>query len=92
MAEWRELRNRDGQALSRVERVAVRVRRWELEARLLGEFHLTLPPEAFPLDDGHRRDHVRWRRDALAEAQRELRRAKRARWLRRAMTLGLWRG
>ncbi len=77
---------------TQVDRAVAAVRPWELEAEMLREFHLTLPTEAFPLDDGHRRDHVRWRRDALAEAQRELRRAKRARWLRRAMTLGLWRG
>ena len=58
---------------------------------MLEEFHLTLPPETFPLDDERRRDHPRWRRDALAEARKELRRAKRACWLRRLLALGLWR-
>ena len=40
---------------------------------MLGEYRLTLPPDTYPLDDGRRADHVRWRRDALAEARRELR-------------------
>ena len=58
---------------------------------MLGEFHLTLPPDTYPGDDARRADHIRWRRNALAEAQRELGQAKRARLLRRAFTLGLWR-
>ena len=58
---------------------------------MLEDFHLTLPPETFPLDDERRREHVRWRRDALAEARRELRKSRRARWLRRVLTVGLWR-
>ncbi len=81
------MRRRNEQTLSRVERATARVRRWALESRLLEEFHLTLPPETYPLDDDRRSDHVRWRRDA----QRELGRARRARWLRRALTFGLWR-
>ena len=80
-----------GQSVSRVDRAQAAVRRWELEALMLGEYRLTLPPDTFPLDDGRRADHVRWRRDALAEARKELGRAKRARLLRRAVTLGLCR-
>ena len=91
VAEWRQSVNAGGQPLSRVDRARAAVRRWELEAELLGEFHLTLPPDAYPLDDARRADHLRWRRDALAEARRDLRRAKRARLLRRFLTLGLWR-
>ncbi len=58
---------------------------------MIGEYHLTLPPDTYPLDDARQADHVRWRRDALAEARRELRQDKRARLLRRVITLGLWR-
>ena len=58
-----------------------------LVAELLGEYFLTLPPETYLLDDARCGNPVRWRRDALAEAQRELRRAKRARLLRRVITL-----
>ena len=91
VAQWRELVNSGGQTFSRVDRAQATVRRWQLEAEMLGEFHLTLPPETFPLDEASRADQVRWRNDALAEARRELGRARRARWLRRVATLGLWR-
>ena len=91
VAEWRRLRTGGNQPASRVERAQVRVRRWELEVGMLRDFHLTLPPETDPLDESRRKDHVRWRREAQAEAQRELGRAKRARLLRRLLTLGVWR-
>ena len=89
VAEWRLLRTGGGQVVSRVDRARAAVRRWELEGMMLGEYHLTLPPDTYPLDDGRRADHVRWRRDALAEARRELGWAIRARLLRRVFTLGL---
>lgn len=75
---------------SRVDRALAAVRRLELEATMLRDFHLTFPPETEPLDESRRRDHVRRRDDALAEALRELGRAKRVRLLRRVVTLGLW--
>ena len=90
VAEWRELRVRDEKADSRVDRVRDGVRRWELEVEMLVELHLTLPPETYPLDDARRAEHVRWRREAMAEARRELANAERLRWLRRVLTLGLW--
>ena len=89
--EWRELRNPAAPPGSRVKRAEAAVRRWELEIAMLRDFHLTLPPETEPLDDSRRDDHVRWRLEALAEARRELAGAMRGRWLRRALTLGLWR-
>ncbi len=91
VAEWRKLRTGGNHLVSRVDRTQARVRRWELETEMLRDWHLTLPPETDPLDESRRKDHVRWRREALAEAQRELSRAKRARLLRRLLTLGLWR-
>ena len=36
-------------------------------------------------------DHLRSRREALAAARRELAKARRMRWLRRGLTVGLWR-
>ena len=62
-----------------------------MEAEMLGDFRLTLPPETHPLDDERRPDHVRWRQEALAEARREFAKAQRLRLLRRVTTLGLWR-
>jgi len=91
VAQWRKLRRGSDRVVSRVERAETAVRRWGLEAELLGEYHLTLPPDTHPLDDARRADQVRWRQDALAEARRELGRAKRTRLLRRVATLGLWR-
>ena len=68
------------------------VRRWELEAELLRGYHLTLPPETEPLDEGRRADPRSVEgEEALTEAHRELSWAKRARLLRRLLTLGLWR-
>jgi len=91
VAEWRRVRLAGQESGSRVDRAVARVRRWELEVEMLRGFQLTLPPETDPLDESRRKDHVRWRAEALAEARRELGRARRARLLRRVMTLGLWR-
>ena len=90
VAEWRELRTGSKASGGRVERAQAAVRRWELEIAMLRDFQLTLPPETEPLDDARRADHLRWRREALASARRELSKAKRTRWLRRALTLGVW--
>ena len=87
VAEWRSLRNPAARRSSRVKRAEAAVRRWELEIAMLRDFHLTLPAETEPLDDSRRADHIRWRQDALAEARRELAKAKRI----RVLTLGLWR-
>jgi hypothetical protein len=92
VAEWRRLQAGGDQSACRVDRAQAAARRWELEAMPQDEFHLTLPPDTDPLDHARRVDHVHWRRDALAEARRESGRAKRARWLRRVLILGLWRG
>lgn len=91
VAEWRRVRTGGDQTSSRVDRAVAAVRRWELEVQMLREFRLTLPPETEPLDESRRRDQLRWREEALAEARQELRRANRARLLMRLMTLGLLR-
>ena len=77
------MRNRDIRDLNRVEYAAATVLQWQLEAVRLGEFHLTLPLGIFPLDDERWRNHLHQSRDALAEALRELHRARRDRCLRR---------
>ena len=92
VAEWRELRTGSKASGGRVERAQATVRRWELEVAMLRDFRLTLPPETEPLDDARKADHLRWREDALAEARREVARARRMQLLRRVLTLGLrWR-
>ena len=77
---------------ARVDRAEALVRRWELEVEMLRDWQSTLPPECGPLDEERRRNHQRWRQDALSEAGRELSWAKRMRLLRRILTLRLWRG
>ena len=90
VTEWRKLRTGDEGLGSRVDRARAVMRRWELETELLREFRLTLPPETESLAESRREDHLRWRQEALVAARRELVNAKRLRWLRRALTLGLW--
>ena len=90
VAEWRGLRTADRTTGGRVGRAGASVRRWELEVVMLGDFGLMLPPETEPLDASRREDHLRWRREALAAARRDLSKAKRMRWLRRTLTVGLW--
>ena len=87
VAEWRVLRTGAEASGGRVDRAKAAVRRWELEVAMLGDYGLTLPPETEPLDASRRDDHLRWRKEALAAARREL---SKARWLRRVLTLGLW--
>ena len=91
VAEWRAVRTRAEALGGRVERAGASVRRWELEIAMLRDFHLTLPPETAPLDSSRREDHLRWRREALATARQELSKAQWLRWLRRTLTVGLWR-
>ena len=89
VVEWRELRTGGEASGGRVDRAWASVRRWELEVAMLGDYGLTLPPQTEPLDASRKEDHVRWRKEALAVA---LAKAKRLRWLRRVLTLGLrWR-
>ena len=90
VTEWRKLRTGDEGLGSQVDRARAVMRRWELETELLREFRLTLPPETESLDESRREDHLRWRQEALVAARRQLVNAKRLRWLRRALTLGLW--
>ena len=91
VAEWRSLRTGGEASGSRIDRARASVRRWELEVAMLGDFRLTLPPAMEPLDASRREDHLRWRREALAAARRELAKAKRLHWLRRVLTLWIWR-
>ena len=86
VAEWRGLRTGAEASGGREDRAKAVVRRWELEIAMLEDYGLTLPPETEPLEASRREDHLRWRNEALATA---LAKARRLRWLRRALTLGL---
>ena len=63
----------------------------ELEVRLLDEFQLTLPPERHPIDKEWRSKLLRWYDDDLRSIRGRIVRRLMLRWVRRILTLGLWR-
>ena len=89
--EWRRLRDghpHQGKTLSWLENEE---RLLVLELAMLEEHGLTLPPETQPLRGFGRRGQTRWRHKALHDTRMALRRRKMLRWVRRVLTLGLWR-
>ena len=62
-----------------------------LELAMLEEHGLTLPPEKQPLRGFGRRGQTSWRWKALADTRVALRKRKLLRWVRRVLTLWLWR-
>ena len=89
--EWRGLREShptDGRGLSwLVDEERLR----ELEIALVGEHGLTMPPDTDPWDSLSRRTQVRWRTQTLERVRRERILAQIRLWVRRILTLGLWR-
>ena len=89
--EWRGLRAghpRQGRSLSwlvTAERLLM------LELAMLEEHGLTLPPEKQPLRGFGRRGQTSWRWKALGDTRVALRKRKLLRWVRRVLTVGLWR-
>ena len=63
----------------------------ELEVALIDEHEMTLPPETYPWDGLGRRTQVDWRLKTLARLRKELLKARIRRWVRRILTLGIWR-
>ena len=63
----------------------------ELELAMLGEHGLTLPPETAPLVGPERREQSSWRERELARVRTRRARLELLSWVRRALTLGLWR-
>ena len=92
VVEWR----RAGAAflskgVRRVERARGGVRMCELELVLIGDHELTLPPSTYPWDESRRRDELYRGKVSLIGARWELGQALFWRWVRRVLTLGLWR-
>ena len=91
IVEWRMVRAEFLDAGDGLSRAIAEERMLELEIELIGERELTLPPRTYPWDGSDRRDEV-WRRtQALERAQVERARVQIRRWIRRVLTLGLWR-
>lgn len=89
--EWREVskgHKYKGKTLTWMKR---HERLLELERRLLDEFQLTLPPEKYPLDKEWRRKRLRWNEEDLRSIRGRIVRRLMLRWVRRILTVGLWR-
>ena len=89
--EWREVSNGHkfkGNTLTWMKR---HERLLELERRLLDEFQLTLPPARSPIDKEWRRKRLRWIEDDLRSIRGRIVRRLMLRWVRRILTVGLWR-
>lgn len=90
IVEWRSVRKEVTAASGRLARAVAEERMRELEIELIGERGLTLPPSTWPWDESRRRDELRLRERTLDRVRVERGRAQVRRWLRRALTLGLW--
>ena len=91
ISEWRTLwvgHSPHGKGLAWASK---RQRILELEVAMLEEHGLTLPPETAPLRGLERREQSSWRERELAKVRSQRAGLVRLRWVRRLLTLGLWR-
>ena len=94
IVEWHELRAEFHKALktgTTLDRTEIQEQMLELELAIVGKHELTLPPASFPWDEFDRRDKVWELTQDLKRVRAERNRALLRRWLRRVVTLGLWR-
>ena len=94
IVEWRRVRAEFLKTLktgATLDRTEVQEPMLEMEIALVGEHGLTLPPASFPWDEFDRRDKVWERTQDLKRVRAERERALLRRWLRRVLTVGLWR-
>ena len=89
--EWRRLKDCHPVRGSSLSWLTDQERLLVLELAMLEEHGLTLPPQKQPVKGLERRDHTRWRWKALYRTQVALHRRKMLRWVRRILTVGLWR-
>ena len=90
--EWRELKETHPNRGRGLEWLREKERLLEMELALLEEHGLTLPPETYPLRGLDRGAQVNWRHKALEDTQRARQKREVLLWLRRVLTLGMWRG
>lgn len=91
VAEWQRFRFGAAETRGRVEPAMAKERRREVEVAMIEECGLTLPPETYPWDGLSRADQVHWRRRALRDTRRSRVRRDVRRFVRRVVTLRLWR-
>ena len=90
IVEWRGLKESHPNQGKGLDWLTTEERFLSLELALLEEHGLTLPPETFPLRGLERREQTSWRRTALFDTRRALRKAELLRKVRRFLTFGLW--
>ncbi len=90
--EWRRLKDTHPDRGMGVDWLRVEERLLSVELALLEDHGLTLPPETYPLKGLDRSGQVNWRRKALEDTGKARKRRELLLRLRRALTLGKWRG
>ena len=91
IAEWRELRDAHPVRGKGFEWLTDEERLLVMELTLLEEHGMTLPPEKQPLRDFARNGQINWRRTALSDTRRALRKWELLRRVGRFVTFGRWR-
>ena len=89
--EWREIKETHPNRGRGLEWLQEKERLLEVELALLEEHGLTLPPETYPLRGLDRGAQVNWRWKALVDTQRARQKREVLLWLRRVLSLGMWR-
>lgn len=89
--EWRKLKETHPDRGGGLDWLLVEERFLAVELELLEEHGLTLPPEAYPLHGLDRGAQVNWRRKALDDTRKALRKRELLRRFRLAFTRGFWR-
>ena len=89
--EWRELKDTHPNEGKSLDWLLTEERFVSVELELLEDHGLTLPPARFPLRGFDRSGQVNWRRKALEDTRRKIRRRQFLAWARRVLTLGRWR-
>ena len=89
--EWRKLKETHPDRGGGLDWLLVEERFMSVELELLEEHGLTLPPETYPLKGLDRGAQVNWRRKALHDTRRAIRKRELLRRIRLAFTWGFWR-
>ena len=89
--EWRKLKETHPDRGGGLDWLLVEERFMSVELELLEEHGLTLPPETYPLRGLDRGAQVNWRRKALHDTRRAIRKRELLRRLKWVLGLGLWR-
>ena len=91
IVEWRGLKDTHPNRGSSLSWLVTEERFLSVELALLQEHGMTLPPETYPLKGFDRNGQLTWRQTALYDTRRARAKRELLRWVRKVLTLGLWR-